>query len=295
MNNVELLLGRLIQPSFLTVEDLHGALREAILQWQKSSTVARQPSLHPCPSCPECRGGVPYQLGERWLCDTCFCPVAEAHLWVWPMDTEKFLQDIAAQLQLHGQVHCIEHSLWQLGTGTNEGRTVACFACLEPNSLSKAEMQKLRTYRSVLVLHIPSSCERPTYGQWVPLAELFGPDGSFLPKSVSTLLRVRGEVQFNEQDGSLRIGGSWLGELVADSKEWHLVSVLAKHLNEVVSYTALKRAILERTGSSDMTEDATFCQKLKNNIKRKWIPGIDRLIVTTNKGEGYRLQAYVEL
>ena len=40
----------------------------------------------------------------------------------------------------------------------------------------------------------------------------------------------------------------------------------------------------------DETEEATFCQKLKSRIKTRHIPQFDRVIVTTNKGDGYRLR-----
>ena len=56
-------------------------------------------------------------------------------------------------------------------------------------------------------------------------------------------------------------------------------------------YRDLKRAVLARTGGRSETDEATFCQKLKSRIKEKYVHGIDRLVVTTNKGDGYRLRA----
>jgi hypothetical protein len=50
--------------------------------------------------------------------------------------------------------------------------------------------------------------------------------------------------------------------------------------------------VLRRAGSTDTTEEATFCQGLKSRIKKKWVPRIDELIATTNKGDGYRLRGY---
>ena len=56
----------------------------------------------------------------------------------------------------------------------------------------------------------------------------------------------------------------------------------------------LKHAVLQTSGSTDETEEATFCQGLKSRIKKKWIARIDDFIATTNKGDGYRLRARVE-
>jgi hypothetical protein len=60
-----------------------------------------------------------------------------------------------------------------------------------------------------------------------------------------------------------------------------------------VPYADLKHEVLRRSGSADTTEEATFCQKLKSRLK-KGLPAIDRLVVTTNKGDGYRLRAFLE-
>ena len=56
-------------------------------------------------------------------------------------------------------------------------------------------------------------------------------------------------------------------------------------------YPDIKREVLFRSGGADGTEEATYCQGLKSRLKRR-MPGIDRLVVTTNKGDGYRLRAH---
>ena len=53
--------------------------------------------------------------------------------------------------------------------------------------------------------------------------------------------------------------------------------------------------MLHATGSTDETEEATFCQGLKTRIKKKWVPGIDLLLTTTNKADGYRLRGFSEV
>ena len=68
---------------------------------------------------------------------------------------------------------------------------------------------------------------------------------------------------------------------------------LAEQSDRFVSYADLKRFILQQSGSLDTTEEATVCHRLKNRIKKQWIPQIDWLLVTTNKGDGYRLRAHV--
>src|SRR5436190_1163694 len=46
----------------------------------------------------------------------------------------------------------------------------------------------------------------------------------------------------------------------------------------------------EGSGRTDTTEEATFCQKLKSRIKERSVPRIDELLVTSNKGDGYRMK-----
>jgi hypothetical protein len=68
---------------------------------------------------------------------------------------------------------------------------------------------------------------------------------------------------------------------------------LAADPDQFVSYHDLKRDVLSHSGSTDTTDEATFCQKLKSRIKAKWVPRIDDLLATTNKGDGYRLRGHV--
>jgi len=70
-----------------------------------------------------------------------------------------------------------------------------------------------------------------------------------------------------------------------------LLACLAEQIDQFVPYRDLKREVLARTGGGGGAEEATFCQKLKSRIKVEFVPGIDRLIVTSNKGDGYRLRA----
>src|SRR5207244_12946799 len=107
--------------------------------------------------------------------------------------------------------------------------------------------------------------------------------------------RPAGDVRLDARSGALRVGAAWLGEVPLGSKEFFFLDCLARHLDSFVPYADLKRAVLSQTGSRDATEEATFCQGLKSRIKKKWIPQIDRLIATTNKGEGYRLRAFAEV
>lgn len=113
-------------------------------------------------------------------------------------------------------------------------------------------------------------------------------------RDLGDILRPQGRVRFDTQSGALWLGEVWLGEVRVGSKECAFLERLAADLDTFVPYADLKRAVLRLTGSIDSTEEATFCQKLKNRIKRNYIPVIDRLLVTTNKGDGYRLRAHGE-
>ena len=102
-----------------------------------------------------------------------------------------------------------------------------------------------------------------------------------------------GSIRFAKHSGALWIGDTQAGEVPVGSKEYVFLVCLASHLDHFVPYADLKREVLRRTGSTDETEEATFCQNLKSRIKKKWVPAIDRLVVTTNKADGYRLRGHV--
>ena len=105
------------------------------------------------------------------------------------------------------------------------------------------------------------------------------------------LLRQRGNVRFDARSGALWAGDGWLGEVPIGSKEHAFLDCLANRIDRFVPYADIKAHVLRASGSADTTEEATFCQGLKSRIKKKWIPEIDRLVLTTNKGDGYRLRS----
>ena len=109
------------------------------------------------------------------------------------------------------------------------------------------------------------------------------------------LLRDRGDVRFDPRSGTLIVGDAWQGEVPVGSKEFFFLLCLSEHLDQFVAYDDIKHFVLQHSGSKDTTEEATFCQGLKSRIKKKWIAKIDLLLATTNKGDGYRLRARVEL
>ena len=110
---------------------------------------------------------------------------------------------------------------------------------------------------------------------------------------MNELLRTRANVRFESHSGALWAGAEWLGEVPPGTKEFFFLARLAAELDQFVPYADLKHHVLRAAGSTDETEEATFCQKLKNRVKRRYIPGIDRLLVTTNKGDGYRMRGHL--
>ena len=91
-------------------------------------------------------------------------------------------------------------------------------------------------------------------------------------------LRGCGTVRFDQASGVL----------------WPGYTCLAGQLDRYESYANLKHSVPAHSGGTDTTDGASFCQKLKRRIKPRWVPKIDWLIATTNKGDGYRLRGYVE-
>lgn len=277
-------------------EDLDGPHGDALRLWQQMGFIGREPMGNPVACCPHCGEGTPYRLGARFLCNQCHGTVEERHLRLWPLRAEAFLAWLAAQLRLRGGVRQIEERLWQLGSLAVGGTASECFF-RRSGPLTDAGRARLAAYRSAIVLTgLPISPEAGE-GQHrrVFLLELLQPDDALTVGNPASLLRKSGNVRFDRHSGALWVGDALLGEVPVGSKEHAFLACLAGQLDHFVPYADLKRAVLRQNGSADATEEATFCQTLKSRIKRKWIPQIDWLVVTTNKGDGYRLRGALEV
>jgi len=99
----------------------------------------------------------------------------------------------------------------------------------------------------------------------------------------------RDDVRFDPDTGTLWAGDTSLGEVPLGSKEYVFLRCLSTHLDRYVAYADLKREVLRRSGSVDTRDEASFCHRLKNRIKMRFILRIDQFLVTTNKADGYRL------
>lgn len=290
MRNVDFLLGLLAagRPTFVAAEDLDGPHGDAIRRWQELGFIGRDSGRQPHQTCPYCEG-VPYRAEGRFVCDACRSGIDERELLAWPVHRDAFLTALAAHLGLPDGVGAIDGGLWALGTARIDGQPVVCF-CHLGGPLSQPERAELARYRHSLVLSVQSP-PSDSFGRWVSLAAVIDPDGDFAPVTIADLYRERGPVRFDEASGTLRVGVTVVGEVPLGSREWAFLSALTEQLGQFVSYGELKRAVLRRTAGRGDTDEATFCQKLKSRIKAKYMPGIDRLVVTSNKGDGYRLRA----
>lgn len=296
-SSVEFLIGLLDRddPAGITQEDFEGAHGPALRRWQERGFIQSEPGINPAPSCPHCGEGVPYQLGDRFVCSCCCSEVDPHSLLLWTLDQDAFLAWLAGELRLRGGVRRIDDSLTQLGTWEGEDGVCECFY-RRSNPLSEVGRARLSAYRTILVLFglcPPPETERRG-SRCLSLLELLGPDDPVVARDLRSLLRARGAVRFDVLSGALWAGDTRLGEVPVGSKEFAFLHVLADHLDQFVPYGDLKHVVLRQAGSTDTTEEATFCHRLKNRIKQKgWIPMIDRLLVTTNKADGYRLRGYL--
>ena len=292
MGDAEFLLGLFERDdACATQEDFDGPHGAALRRWQGLGVVSREAAHLRAAGCPHCDEGVPHRVGDRYICNACGSRVDPAHLLLWAVDTRAFLGHLAAVLRFRGGVRPVGQHVWQLGTGWAGGEPVECFY-RRRGALTAPEQQKLGAYRRLLVFHGPlTPPDAESLARWVPLVELFSPDGSLVPRDLTALLRSRGRVRFEADSGTLWVGDARLGDVPLGSREHCFLACLQEQLDRYVPYADLKREVLRRTGGADGTEEATFCQKLKSRIKARYVAGIDTLIVTSNKGDGYRLRA----
>lgn len=277
-------------------EDFTGRHAAALRAWQELRFLAREGSANPTPSCPHCGDGSPYRLGTRHLCDRCHSTVDSRWTLLWPFHRDRFLRWLGEQLRLRGDLQRIDGELWQLGTWEGDSEAAECFY-RGRGPLSEAAWGRLAAYRSAVVLYAlsPPQFSDRYGGPTLSLLELLAGDGTTLAVDLGQFLRPRGNVRFDAQSGAFWVGERWVGEVPVGSKEFFLVQCLAEQLDRFVPYADLKREVRRRSGSADTRDEAGFCQQLKRRLKEKYVPVIDRLIVTTNKADGYRLRGFAEL
>ncbi len=277
-------------------EDFEGEHSCLLHACQEAGFLSREPGFNAILSCPYCDDGVPYRLGERFVCHRCRSVVAPRYLWTWPLDVEAFVAWLASRLGLREQVRRVEPCLWQLGTWAEGGDLYECFFRTR-GVLSERGETRLAAYRNALVLHglsRPPEAEQLSI-RCVLLPGLLRANGGLTVADLRDFLRPRGRVRFDAANGTLWAGDVRLGEIPPGCKEYFFLDCLARNLDRFVTYADLKREVLRRAGSSDTKEEATFCHGLKSRIKKKYVAEIDRLLVTTNKADGYRLRGHVEL
>ncbi len=296
--SLEFLLGLLDRgdPACVSREDLGGPHGPALRRWQDLGFISREPWANPAPACPHCAEGVPYRLGEQYRCNRCRSRVDHHWLLLWHVDEAAFFVWLAATLRLQGGPHRIDWRLWQLGTWGSGARVLECFY-RRGGPLSDVARTRLAAYRNVLLFYGIGAPGRDDQrgGHRVSLLELLGPDGPPSVADLVSLLNTRGNVRFDRDSGRLWVGERCIGEIPTGSREYFFLDRLACDLDRLVPYADLKLHVLSHTGGTDATDEATFCQGLKSRIKKKWVSEIDRLVVATNRADGYRLRAYAEL
>lgn len=292
------LLGLLddVRPPCVSQEDFDGPHGLALRTWQRLGFVSQEPGVNPAASCPHCGDGVPFPVRTRYVCNRCGSDVDRGHLLLWPLDLDTFLHWLTGRLSLRGGVRRIDDFLWQMGTWDGTEGVFECFFRRQ-GLLSEVGENRLAAFRVTIVFYgttLPTRAEG-SHGPTVSLLEVLRlEDQSLTVRNLERLLRPRGNVRFDAHSGALWVGDRWIGEVPVGSKEFSFLRCLAQHLDYFVAYVDIKHAVLAEAGSTDTTEEATFCQGLKSRIKKKWVPKIDLLVVTTNKKDGYRMRGYAE-
>ncbi len=295
MSALEFFLGLLenVHHSHVGWEDFQGPHGRSLQLFQRMGFISIEAGMNPVPSCPHCYEGVPYRLEDRLICALCRSIVDRRHLLLWSLRIEAFLRWLALALRLRGAVRLIEAPLYHLGRGIIGGVYYECFFRGLGN-LSNAAANRIAVFRNVIIFYAITPPANSARNLCISLLDILRLSRTLTVAKTPLLLPTRDRVRFDASTGGLFVGDRLVGEVPLGTKEHALLACLAEHLDAFVTYADLKHFILARTGSTDATEEATFCQKLKSRIKKR-IPQIDRLIVTTNKGDGYRLRMVVEI
>lgn len=296
--SLEFILGILERsvPPCVAQEDFDGPHGTALRLWQEMGLLAREPGSNPVPGCLHCGEGVLYPVGNRLLCSACGSRVDPQHLLLWEFDLEAFLRWLSRGLHLQGGISRVDNYLWHLGRLRADDLVHECFF-QRGQTLSETGRQRLSAYRNVLLLYClrPPSVVGHAAVTGRSLLQILWLEKTLALSDPEHLVRPKGAIRFERHSGVLWAGDTRLGAVPFGSKEFFFLDRQAQELDHFVSYADLKRHVLQGAASADSTEEATFCQQLKNRIKRKrWITGIDRLVVTTNKGDGYRLRGWLE-
>jgi hypothetical protein len=297
---LEFLLGLLdtFDPAHVGHDDLCGPNRHLLLSAQRAGFLATEPGMNPVPSCPYCIAGTPYRIDDAYFCSRCGSRIALPHLQCWRLETDTFLTWLTKQLQLSGPIERIDGSLWRLGMGAIGHERVECFY-LRGEGLPNHTLGRLLVYRNALLLHGKLRPPRLTgfEGRIISLLDVLRFDGrTFEAVPIASLLKQGGAVRFIEASGVILAGDVPLGQIPRGTREFHLVSCLAAHAGTAIPYSDLKRFVCKMSHSSDSTEEATFCQKLKSRIKRMHgVAAIDDLITTDRATGGYVLKAALDL
>ena len=293
--SLEFILGLLDRrfPAVASTEDFAGAHGRTLHLWQRRGFLAREPEGQPASSCPRCREGVPHRLGGRLLCDVCHSPVDERHMLRWRFDLDAFLEWLALGLKLKDDVCRVDDHLWRLGSRSLGEHRYDCFF-LRGGTVSTLGRQRLLAHRhALLVSCVPAAPLDRFSGHCLSLFDLLRQEkGSLKVADLARVLHGGSAVRFDGTSGALWAGDAVLGHVPLDSKEYHFLSYLSRHLGEFAAYADIKHHVIQKTGSGDTTEEATFCQRLKSRIKKR-VPSIDDLIATTNKGRGYLMRDHL--
>lgn len=293
-SDTSFLVGLLDEPGTpgVNLEDFQGPHGQSLRRWQELGFIGNDPFFHPAPSCPHCGEGTPYRLDGRFVCSACASSIDEGHLCLWTVDTAAFLGWLANRWGLRGGVVCIEENLWHLGSGTLDGDVIDCFF-RRRGPLSSIGSRTLAARRSAWVLFgglAPIEPAHPGH-RCVSLLDVLLDGEDLRVVDLASFPHGRREVRFDAESGALWIGSRLLGEVRSGSREFHFLACLAERLDTTVPYSDLKREVLSRSGGRDETDEATFCHKLKNRIKKHFVPEIGEFLVATHRGDGYRLRA----
>lgn len=294
-------------PDYFLESQLQAVLLDADITLLKNMGLLQQGSdikEIPCQSCDDDHFlAVKVEKGKLYY----FCPQSDisrnyldpGEVRTWQFNVEGFLQMLALQLHIDGNVEKLEvKGMWQIGGFSKDDARYNCYYFQGRNfheALAFIERQPSHMRRYILFTNQGNFIAPLTSGhsflciEITELIEVKSKHLSFKKKLFDEFL-ITGfrSVLFNSKNGDLTVNGKPIASITPSTAEYYFTELLWKHFNEPVPHQSIKRHIYIKTGKDYDDGPQKLCHKQKNKIKKEADEPalIDQIFKTTKDYDG---------